>query len=409
MSSRAAFRIAIGVWAFSLALTVAAAVFFALSYRTDVTGTEPGVDVFFLSASAVVFSAVGALVASRRPRNAIGWLLLVIGLVASLTAFSGGYATYGLIAHPGSLPATTAVIAVGLPGTFVTFMLVGTFLLLLFPDGHLLSRRWRPVAWLSGAVIAAAAWLTILSPGPFEVVPEIDNPLGLGGSTGSAIEAANNFPILPGMLCVTLSMASLVVRFRRSSGVERQQLKWVAAGGAFLAACLLSGPLLFWWTPFDGVWDVLAPLGFVVFPVAVGFAVLRYRMYDIDRIINRTVVYAIVTALLAGLYFGIVIGLQAAFGGLARGNDLAIAGSTLAVAALFRPARTRIQEFVDRRFYRRRYDAQQTLTPSAPGSGTRSISIRSQRSRRRRRRHDATQARLALAEGSAVTTRRHAC
>ena len=157
-------------------------------------------------------------------------------------------------------------------------------------------------------------------------------------------------------------MASLVVRFRRSSGVERQQLKWVAASGAFLAVCLVSGPLLFWWTPFDGVWDVIAPLGFAVFPVAVGFAVLRYRMYEIDRIINRTVVYAIVTALLAGLYFGIVIGLQQAFSGLTRGNDLAIAGSTLAVAALFRPARTRIQEFVDRRFYRRRYDAEQTLT-----------------------------------------------
>ena len=163
------------------------------------------------------------------------------------------------------------------------------------------------------------------------------------------------------MLCVTLSAVSLVVRFRRSSGVERQQLKWVVAGGALLAAGLLSGPLLLWWTPFGGVWDVLAPLGFAVFPVAVGFAVLRYRMYDLDRIINRTVVYAIVTALLAGLYFGIVIGLQQAFSGLTRGNDLAIAGSTLAVAALFRPARTRIQEFVDRRFYRRRYDAARTL------------------------------------------------
>ena len=264
----------------------------------------------------------------------------MIGLVGALTAFSGGYATYGLIAHPGSLPATTAVIAVGLPGTFVTFMLVGTFLLLLFPDGHLLSRRWRPVAWLSGAVIAGTAPFTILSPGAVEVVPEIDNPLGLGGDTGAAIEAAHNYPIVPVMLCVTLSMASLVVRFRRSSGVERQQLKWVAAGGAFLAVCLLSGPFFLWWTPFEGVWDVLAPLGFVVFPVALGFAILRYRLYEIDRIVNRTLVYAAVTALLAGLYFGIVIGLQQVFSGLTRGNDLAIAGSTLAVAALFRPVRS---------------------------------------------------------------------
>ena len=362
MSSHTARWIAIGLWAFYFALAVAAAVFFALSYRTHVRGTEPTADVFFFFSTAVVFPAVGALVASRQPRNAIGWLLIAIGLVGALTAFSAAYTTYGLLAHPGSLPATTAVIALGLPGTWISFMLVGTFLLLLFPDGHLLSPRWRPVAWFSGALIVAGVVITILSPGPLEVVPEIDNPLGLGGDTGSAIEDASNYPIVPVMLCVLLSMASLVVRFRRSSGVERQQLKWVAASGAFLAVCLVSGPLLFWWTPFDGVWDVIAPLGFAVFPVAVGFAVLRYRMYEIDRIINRTVVYAIVTALLAGLYFGIVIGLQAAFGGLARGNDLAIAGSTLAVAALFRPARTRIQEFVDRRFYRRRYDAQQTLT-----------------------------------------------
>ena len=120
MSSPTAFRIAVGVWAFSFALTVAAAVFFALSYRTGVPGTEPTTDVFFFSATAVVFSAVGTLVASRRPRNAIGWLLLAIGLVGALTAFSSGYAMYGLIAHPGALPATTAVIALGLPGSFVS-------------------------------------------------------------------------------------------------------------------------------------------------------------------------------------------------------------------------------------------------------------------------------------------------
>ncbi len=365
MSSPAAFRLAIGIWVFSFVLTVVAAVLFALSYRTRVPGTEPTIDVFFFSATAVVFSAVGTLVASRRPRNAIGWLLLAIGLVGALTAFSSGYAMYGLIAHPGALPATTAVIALGLPGSFVSFMLVGTFLLLLFPDGHLLSNRWRPVAWLSAGVIAVAAVLSLLKPGPIDVVPGVDNPLsnplGLAGSVGSAIETAADYPIVLAMLCVTLSAVSLVIRFRRSSGVERQQLKWVVAGGALLAAGLLSGPLFLWWTPFGGVWDVLAPLGFAVFPVAVGFAVLRYRMYDLDRIINRTVVYAIVTALLAGLYFGIVIGLQQAFSGLTRGNDLAIAGSTLAVAALFRPARTRIQEFVDRRFYRRRYDAARTL------------------------------------------------
>ncbi len=150
---------------------------------------------------------------------------------------------------------------------------------------------------------------------------------------------------------------------------------------------------------------MLAPLGFAVFPVAVGFAVLRYRMYEIDRIINRTVVYAIVTALLAGLYFGIVIGLQAAFGGLARGNDLAIAGSTLAVAALFRPARTRIQEFVDRRFYRRRYDAQQTLTAfSARLRDEVDLDQVASDLGAVVERHDAAGARLALAEEAAVTS-----
>jgi len=356
MSRQSATRLAWSLFALCAALTAAAILLLTLAHwkvtdSTDLIGTI----------ATIVYPAVGVLVASRRPENPIGWLLLSIGVIGAVTAFANGYALYGLVARPGSLPASDVITVLGLPGSAVSFTLAGTFLFLLFPDGHLPSSRWRPVAGLSAATIGLGIVMFTLRPGPIESLRDVDNPVGLGGSAGSAIESAGNYLGIVAGLCLVASAASLVVRFRRSRGVERQQLKWIAAAAGLLAGWLVSGPLFFWYVPFGGVWDTLSPVAIVAFPVAIGFAILRYRLYDLDRIVNRALVYGVLTGALAGLYFGIVLAFQEAFSSFTRGNDLAIAGSTLAVAALFRPARRRIQGFVDRRFYRRRYDAQQTL------------------------------------------------
>ena len=359
MSRRATSWLAWSLLALCVVLTIAALVLYSLAHWRQLEGVDTiGL---FGGVGILVFPVVGVLVASRRPENPIGWLMLGIGVIGAVTAFSNGYALYGVVAHPGSLPAVDVVTVFGLPGSALGFLLAGTFLLLLFPDGHLPSRRWRWVARLSALMLGIGLLGFLLRPGPIDSLRAVDNPIGLGGSAGAAVGWVDNALFVAFLLCVPLSATSVGVRFRRSSGVERQQLRWIAAAAALFGVALLSGPFFFWWMPFSGVWDVLMPLSIASFPVAVGFAILRYRLYDLDRIVNRTVVYAILTAGLAGLYFGIVIALQQIFGSFTRGNDLAIAGSTLAVAALFRPARRRIQELVDRRFYRRRYDAQQTL------------------------------------------------
>jgi len=305
---------------------------------------------------ALSFAAVGALITLKRPDNRVGWALSLsaIGLLA------GGlldiYGELALLARPeAGLPGGTAAEAVT-SGAW-TPLIAGVFLLLvLFPEGNLPSPRWRV---LVRAVLAgfAIVWFVIATtPGrldpPYEAY---ENPLSFTSRDSYIVII---WPIIAACL-VSLAVAGigLILRFRRSQGLEREQYKWLAASVGFLILLLplnyISG--------FSGVVGLLFSIALIALPVSVGIAVLRYRLYEIDRLINRTLVYGAVTAMLAGLYFAIVLGLQAAFSGFTRGNDLAIAGSTLAVAALFRPARARIQAFVDRRFYRRRYDAEQTL------------------------------------------------
>ena len=217
-----------------------------------------------------------------------------------------------------------------------------------------------------------------LEPGRFDRDPfsSIENPVGIGG--GKTVFSAIGDSGWGLFLVVMLASAiSLVLRFRRARSEEREQVKWIAAAAALLVALWATAFAVGFGTINANLLQALFFAGVAFFPVSIGFAILKYRLYEIDRIINRTLVYGAVTALLAGLYFAIVIGLQAIFSGFTRGNDLAIAGSTLAVAALFRPARARIQAFVDHRFYRRRYDAQQTSTRSAHDSATRSTSTNS--------------------------------
>ena len=298
------------------------------------------------------FAFVGALVASRHPDNPIGWIFCGGAVAFSLSGVGEAYAVYTLFAEPGSLfggGKTMAWISVWV------WVLGGVPLLilfpLLFPSGELLSRRWRIVAVAAFAAIAFLVVGTMFAPGPMEDLPEVENPYGLEGVTGDVFSAFQGVGWLVLILSLIASAASLVLRFRRSSGIERQQIKWVAAASVVLVASFLL------WE----VWEGMAPLGIFTMVVAAGIAILRYRLYDIDVVINRTLVYGALTATLAAAYLGSVLLLQLALRPLTESSNLAIAGSTLGVAALFRPARTRIQEVVDRRFYRRKYDAQRTL------------------------------------------------
>ena len=310
---------------------------------------------------AIAFAGVGSLVARRRPGNAIGWLFCVVGVVLAVAVFTTAYGYHALIADPGSLPGGPYAAFIGADIWAVAFF-AGVLILLLFPTGAPPSRRWRPLAWLQAVALLAYA-VGVLQPEmltePFE---HVANPLRIEGAPEALGSAATAgwFILLPSLI---LAAAALVVRFRRSGAVERQQLKLVASTGVLFAVAFLmegfagdTGSAVF-----EELAGALAVAALTAIPIAAGFAILRYRLYDIDLIVRRTLVYGGLSALLAGFYFGIVLALQQVFSSFAGGSDLAVAVSTLAVAALFGPARRRIQTAVDRRFYRRRYDAQRTL------------------------------------------------
>jgi hypothetical protein len=255
--------------------------------------------------------------------------------------------------------------------------LLGIYLLMLFPDGRLPSRRWRPLAWLSGVMILLFSVAEGLAPGPLENQGRVPNPFGLEEHPWLADAAIVILPLLP--LCILASAVSLVLRFRRSGGEGRQQIKWIAFVASFaglmylivmvspfiVAPEMMGGggrlpPPPLW---FELLFSVAA-LGFAGIPVAIGFAVLRYRLYDIDVVINRTLVYGSLTAMLVAVYFGGVATAQGVLRALTdqqQQPQLAIVVSTLVIAALFNPLRRRIQSFIDRRFYRRKYDARKTL------------------------------------------------
>ena len=355
MSQRTATHLAWALWGLCVAMVMAAGVLFAFTHGTPVEGKNPGVDLV-LSVVLLSFSTVGTLVAFRWPRNAIGWLLLAIGLAFSIRAIAEQYAIATLFAGtfdlPGGMFAAWLSESLALPALFGC-----AIVLLLFPTGHLPSRRWRPVAWIAVLSTVLISLEVALDPGPLQEFKSLDNPAGIS-SLQTLLSVIAVIGWFGSYLSVLAAAASVLVRFRRARGDERVQLKWVAAGVTMLAVLWLSAFLL---PSDDPVYGAIFAVAVLAFPVSIGIAMFKYRLYEIDRIVSRTLVYGTLTVGLAGLYFGIVLALQAAFSGFTRGNDLAIAGSTLAVAALFRPARRRIQALVDRRFYRRRYDAQRTL------------------------------------------------
>jgi hypothetical protein len=300
----------------------------------------------------LAFATVGALVASRRPRNPIGWLLLTGGLSYVIGGVTVGAAEHG---HAGFWNTAAAWL-----GAWIWMAGVGpvaTFGLLLFPTGHLPSRRWRPVAWLAGAGLAALLIGLATAPGRFEDL-DVVNPLGLDAIPWlpGALTAAGGVALI---LALVGSLASLRARYRSGRAEERQQLKWlVYAAGLVLTGVLVSLPVeALMGEAGVNLSNAITSATIATLPVAMGIAILRHRLYDIDLVIRRTLVYGVLTATLAATYLGLVL-----LVGLAMGRSgLAVAVSTLAVAALFRPALARIQGVVDRRFYRRRYDAARTL------------------------------------------------
>ena len=359
MSTRVAARLAGALSLLSFALIVMSLWLLVLNL------SHPEVHVYYYwvesTLSAMGISAVGAVIASRLPPdNPLGWLFCVGGLLFALTYFTAEYAIYTLLAEPGSpLPAGEAAAWFS---SFIWVVQIGSmvFVVLLFPDGRLPSRRWRWFAWLIVLSVLIGAVLAAVSPGPIIALGSIHNPLAVEG-------LPNAHKPLQMLMAVLLAVAagSPLIRWIHARGVERQQIKWFA----YAIALLVSGAILQYAIaePLDQVFlewvgRALILAGFVGIPISMGIAITRYRLYEIDLVINRTLVYGPLTATLVALYFGAVVLLQRLFVALTgERSTLAVVASTLLIAALSAPLRGRIQSFIDRRFYRNKYDARKTL------------------------------------------------
>jgi hypothetical protein len=312
-------------------------------------------DAVALVLGVVSAATVGAVLASRRPRHPVGWLLLTLGLSLAAAGAATGYANHGLLARPGTLPAADyAALYHGVNILFVAACL--GFVLLLTPTGSLPSARWR---WWARVAVAAP----LLAVGSSALLPfdppyqSVANPLAVPAALAGPLRVVNVVTWLVTGLAILVAAWSLVVRFRRARGVERQQLRWLALAAGLTGAVLLAlvalvptgNELLLGW---------LSAVCVALLPLATGAAILRYRLYDLDRIISRTLAYGLLTLLLGLGYAGVVLGLGRLLG---RDSSLVVAAATLAAAAVFQPARRRIQQATDRRFNRRRYDAAQTI------------------------------------------------
>jgi hypothetical protein len=374
LSRRSASWLAWGLWLLCVALISFALLFYFLASPTD---TPPALTAF-LRVLSLAFPTVGALVASRRPENPIGWIFCGAGLLYGVQAFASGYADYAL---PGGELMAWISGWIGVP----VLPLAGALLVLLFPNGKLLSRNWQPVVWMAVCGSAMLALGAALGPGYLSFQPTFDNPLGLGGAIGKLVPSESS-PLFDqpslakstdtkinagvveifvriGFFFVLVSwlfaVAAMITRTDQARGAERQQLKWFVYTVALLVVGFLAALLGF------GQHSVAWNMGIAAFdflPIAAGIAILRYRLYDIDVVINRTLVYGVLTAALALVYVGSIVLLQGLFRALTGENSqLAVVASTLAIAALFVPLRRRVQAFIDRRFYRRKYDVAETL------------------------------------------------
>jgi hypothetical protein len=364
MSPRASSWLAWSLAALSVAMFLASMVLYVVAISSqEAPATGGALSELLIFVPFLAFPIVGALIASRHPKNPVGWICLTIGLFWMETLLEDSI--------PGSGPYPVTIDALTQSLWIPPVGLLGIYLILLFPDGKLPSRRWRPLAWLSGVVMVLASLGITFLPGPLEGHPGVRNPLGLEGIP-HWVAAAGIVILLLLPLCMLASALSLVLRYRRSGGEEREQIKWIAFAASvvgllylitMLSSFAYSGPWGAAGTPlWLGLLQQAALVSFTAVPIAVGFAVLKYRLYDIDVVINRTLVYGSLTGVLALVYLGSVVMLQGLFRALTgQESTLAVVASTLVIAALFSPLRRRVQGFVDRRFYRRKYDAVKTL------------------------------------------------
>lgn len=356
MAVSISFRAVWALWASCMGLAVADLVL-VFSNRTVTSADSMGLP-GEMAVLGMMAATVGALVASRLPNNSVGWLFCALGCGVVLSIFSQDYAIRALVTAPGSLPAGELAAWLGswLPGAGGITALV----MLVYPTGRLPSRRWRPVAWvavLNSLLLAvSAAW--IIAPPGVEDLRGFNGPKSFGDGW-LAVLAGGSF--LLGLLTAFAAGISVILRLKLSRGIEREQLKWFVYAVTVLVACIgvsqlgVVPPDLFEWT------NVIVLLAFGGIPVAAGIAILRYHLYDIDLIINRTLVYGLLSAILGVVYYGIVIAVQQLVSDRVATSEVVVAGSTLTLAALFSPVRTYIQEAVDRRFNRRKYDAQRTI------------------------------------------------
>jgi hypothetical protein len=358
MSRRAAAWVAWSMCALSLALTASSLMLLVLNMSHPDVPIHPYWTVDTLLA--IGFAPVGAVIVPRiSSKNPIGWLFCVIGLLWAVMHFSAQYAIYTLLAVPGSLPASQAA-AWMMCWVWVPACGLIVFLLLLFPDGRLPNRRWRWFAWFSLLLTVVGVISQALAPGSVYYLRGIHNPLGVEGlpNVGEQVQTVM-------FTLIFVSAGSLFVRWLRASGVERQQLKWftysstLAISGVILTFTISDAIGALW---LEWVGYVVLVVGFIGIPISMGIAILRYRLYNIDFLINRTIVYGLLTAILVALYFCGIVVLQRFFVLLTgQQSTLAVVASTLLIAALFTPLRRRIQSFIDRRFYRSKYDARKTL------------------------------------------------
>jgi hypothetical protein len=317
-----------------------------------------------LLAVTFTFPLVGSLIVRRQPRNAVGWVMLAIGVVWTVGLFADNYAGYGVFASPGSLPRPDVALALTEAGWIPGIALIGIYLVLLFPDGHLPSPRWRVFAWVTGGLLVLSCLAITFEPGRFVATgfPQIRNPFGLE-SLRSFIDALQItiFVVPLGLLAGAMGLRQ---KFRRSRGKLRMQMKWFVAAAGWTAAIYAIGLVATFDRPntsWVSIVQNISLFSFVLIPIATGIAILKFHLYEIDRLVNRTLVYLLLTAILAGAYAGLVFAFQALLAPVTAESDLAVAASTLAVAALFRPVRARVQAFIDRRFYRRKIDVEETI------------------------------------------------
>ena len=307
---------------------------------------------------------IGALIAARQPRNPYGWIWLVSGFALSFVQLAAAYAFHGLLIAPRTLPVVELALSLAGPAWFL-YLATGPFVLLLFPTGHLPSHKWRIVAWVVVGALLSGWALSWAVPGKSGFVPDVENPYGAHGVVSDVVEGVVIISVMLVFIAIIAGVVSLLLRFRRAIGVERQQLKWFTYGAVLLGVVLISE---FFYT-FPGVWEsVKEAIAFNMLPpLTIGIAILRYRLFDIDLIIRRTLQYSVLSVLLALVYFGGIVILQRIFTSLTgQGqNQLVAVVSTLAIAALFLPLRRRVQDGIDRRFYRKKYDAAKVIAEFA--------------------------------------------